>query len=154
METNHVGQKIREVRENLGLKLTKVAEEAGTTKSHLSQIETSKVKNPSYRTVSKIFEAIETLAHETIRAQGYDGFLYGAPLSLDELEQLTERDISKKEATLDNPAIQLLMEKLSDPEIPSDIKVRIERLIGGLLKLVTEIMRAERTKGGEGEKEK
>lgn len=72
-----LGDRIREIREDQGLKQSDLAGRVGTSQSTISQLEKGK-QNPSYRTLQKIADALDVSV----------GYLLGE----EELEELSEEE--------------------------------------------------------------
>lgn len=58
METERIGQRIREIRTGKGIKVKELAERTELTSSHISQIERG-MANPSLGTIEKIAQALD-----------------------------------------------------------------------------------------------
>jgi transcriptional regulator with XRE-family HTH domain len=55
-----IGSRIRELREEYQIKLTKLAEDVGISKSHLSAIELGKIENPTVGILLRIADSLGT----------------------------------------------------------------------------------------------
>ncbi len=59
IKSKKIGQFIKEMREYKGMKITTLAEKAGTTKGYISELESGKKDKPSFDWIKKIANALE-----------------------------------------------------------------------------------------------
>ena len=67
MESNQLGQKIRKLRQKLGLSQDDFARKADVSYTTLTKIETSVIKKPSVFVVSKIAKALNVAIEDLIK---------------------------------------------------------------------------------------
>jgi len=67
MESNQLGQKIRKLRQKLGLSQDDFAHKADVTHATLTKIETSVIKKPSIFVVSKIAKTLNVAIEDLIK---------------------------------------------------------------------------------------
>ena len=67
METNQLGQRIRKLRQKLGLSQDDFARKANVPYTTLTKIETGVIKKPSVFVVSKIAKALKVKIEELIK---------------------------------------------------------------------------------------
>ncbi|MEK4029894.1 MULTISPECIES: helix-turn-helix transcriptional regulator [Bacillaceae] len=64
-----IGRRIKQLREEKGYSLTKLANEAHISKSYLSTLESKAMTNPSLRILSQIALALETTLDDLIASE-------------------------------------------------------------------------------------
>ncbi len=74
-----LGQKIRGLREEIGMSQAQLASQAGLSQGYLSQIENDEVQNPSAAVLFRLAQALHVDPRCLLEAAGYTDVLSAAP---------------------------------------------------------------------------
>ena len=74
-----LGQKIRSLREEIGMSQAQLASQAGLSQGYLSQIENDEVQNPSAAVLFRLAQALHVDPRCLLEAAGYTEVLSAAP---------------------------------------------------------------------------
>ena len=133
----NIGQKIRNIRNQKDITLTKLAKRVETSVSHLSDIEREKIKNPSFKMVQKIANALDVPISDFLTEEdrkklntgnsGQVSRVGGRPSA-----GAPSHEIDKE--ALDIPVVQAVARVLTDKNIDEETKDDLKTLIHIFLK--------------------
>jgi len=123
-----IGLRLREERHRLGRTLAQLAEEIGSSKSYISNLERGIISNPSVEFVSRICMALgidlviqgRPDEHSERRALAYE-----SPFTLEDL-------VDRPEAHIGKPALRLLGRVFRDARIPVSDRLLLDRQVTAL----------------------
>jgi len=122
-----LGKEIRRIRKELGLTLVELADRAGLSPSHVSEIETGKTTNPGVAALHKITTALgcdlSLAAGGDKPASASPSLVYSSPFTIEELQRMSG---------FESQALQRIRDIIEDPYLSREQRRRITEMIVSL----------------------
>jgi len=135
---SELGPNLRAARKSLGMSLSDVAKEVGTSKSYLSQLERGLICNPNAEMLQRVCLAlgVEVVFGHPAPIRSQSRLAYASPIAFD-------GPSSPHENSSGNSAVNLLKKALSNSSIPLTTRQLLERQVQALVHAVLQDHKAE-----------